>query len=183
MISVIKTKTTTWPANHINHYNSMGFKRVCRVKINQWSEWYYESIDREVMFSKHTSWTYFITVNGTIVKIGQTGVPLGIENEHYSFDKEGWESQPRKKSDCRIGRYRTGDGTDYYIRTNLRERIESGDLVEFWAYQCPESFAKLNLITQTIEFTTQYHKQLELSLLDYFHEKIGSYPELNKGRK
>ena len=172
-----------WPADHINHYGNLQFVRVCRVREDNVYNWYYEDINRVLMFSNHRSWVYVITVNGIIVKIGETGQPLGIENQHWTTDPAEWESQPKKGSMSRCGRYRNGDTTDDFVRASLRARIASGDLVEFWAIECPETSASFKIVNETIEMKSQYHKQLEVELLDYFYKSLGKYPELNKGRK
>jgi hypothetical protein len=177
------TKIETWPVEHINHYHNIAFKKVCRVRNTILNEWYYEDIDSDIMFSSHSSWVYAITQNGFILKVGETGNPLGISNNHYSYDHSDWETQPKVGTQSRLGRLRKGDGTDQAIRWNLQDRIKRGELIEIWAYACPENVVTTQIVNETVSMKQQIHKQLELLLLDYIYKKIGSYPELNKGRK
>jgi hypothetical protein len=177
------SEIATWPVEHINHYHNIAFKKVCRVRRTRLNEWYYEDIDKDIMFSSHSSWVYAITQNGFILKIGETGNPLGIANSYYSYDGPDWETQPKVGTQSRLGRLRRGDGTDQAIRWHLEDRIKSGELIEIYAYACPENILNARVVNETIEIKQQIHKQLELVLLDYIYKKVGSYPELNKGRK
>ena len=158
----------------------MNVVRVCSVNLTNNNNWYYSDIDRDIMFSDHTSWVYFITINGFIVKIGETGNPLGIENEHWTFDRAEWESQPKTGSKSRFGRYRTGDSTDERIRFELMEDIKSNkNKIEFYAIKCEELTVELPMLGIV---NSQIHKALEKRLLDYFKLYTGTYPRLNVGR-
>jgi hypothetical protein len=175
-------KNKFWTPEYIWHYVDMNVVRVCRInKCNTIDNyWYYSDIDRDIMFSDHTSWVYFITINGYIVKIGETGNPLGIENEYWSYDPSEWETQPKKGSKSRFGRYRNGDTTDERIRYELNEDIKSeNNKVEFYATKCKELTVKLPILGTV---SSQIHKALEKKLLDYFKLHTGTYPRLNTGR-
>ena len=173
-------KNKIWPPEYIWHYINMNVVRVCSVNLTSDDKWYYSDIDRDIMFSNHTSWVYFITINGYIVKIGETGNPLGIEPEYWSYDILEWEPQPKKGSESRIGRYRNGDKTDERIRFQLKEDIKSKEnKVEFYAIKCEELTVELPMLGTV---SSQIHKALEKRLLDYFKLHNGTYPRLNTGR-
>ena len=79
------------------------------------------------MFSPHNSWVYFIVDGDTIVKVGETSQPLGIESEYHN--------QPITGTKSRLGRYRKGDQTDTYIRNELVESVKNNQ-VSIWARKC-----------------------------------------------
>lgn len=167
-------------ALNINSYINDGFEKVCDVQTC-YSEWRYVNINKELMFSSHNSWVYFIVENETIVKCGETGNPLGIPEQRYQWLE--WPLQPVGTSACRLGRLRKGDGTDSYIRQELRESIDSGTSVSIWAKKC-----KIHTLTETINgvsrsVNTTIHKSLEAMYLEHFKEEAGQLPRLNKATK
>lgn len=160
---------------HINHYLQDGFVKVCDIDPNLVYEWQYKNINEEIMFSWHNSWIYFITLNDKIVKIGESGNPLGI--------RMAYSNQPTTGSKSRLGRYRTGDGTDASIRNALREDIRKGNIVSIWAKKCQIYSSEHTIAGNSISVNTTIHKALECHYLDYFKTQFGYYPILNKSRK
>lgn len=165
---------------NVNTYINDGFQKVCDVETYCGSEWKYKNINKELMFSSHTSWVYFIVENETIVKCGETGNPLGIpETRTYNWGP----TQPIGSSKCRFGRLRRGDGTDSYIRQELRNSIESGNIVSLWAKKC-----KLHVLNESLggvvrQVDTSIHKHLEQMYLEHFKNEAGRLPVLNKASK
>ena len=164
---------------NINSYINDGFEKICDVETN-YSEWRYKNINRDLMYSLHNSWVYFIVEGETIVKCGETGNPLGIR-ETRSY--HSGETQPVASSKCRFGRLRTGDGTDSYIRRELRDNIKAGINVSLWAKQC-----KLHVLNESLggviqEVDTSIHKSLEQLYLQYFKRHANRLPRLNKASK
>ena len=93
-------------AEYIDHYADLGFKKVCGVKSTRiGNHWQYEYIDESIMYDDHRSWVYAITRHGRIMKFGETGTLLGIKMS---------DGQPKLGTQCRLGRYRKGDGTDRF---------------------------------------------------------------------
>ena len=171
------TKNEFWTPEYIWHYENMNVVRVCTVNQTKNNNWYYSDINKEVMFSDHTSWVYFITINGYIVKIGETGHTLGIKSSKWI---SCWEIQPITGSKSRLGRYRKGDATDERIRSELREDIKSEkNKIEFYAIKCEELNIELPILGT---INSQIHKVLEKKLLDYYHDYTGIYPRLHTGR-
>ena len=175
-----------WPADHVNHYQDMHWEKVCTVQKNYHGEWFYTNIDKTVLYSDHRSWVYFITENGFILKVGETGNPLGIETA-WTMEVKGStrvktdETQPMFGSKSRLGRYRNGGDTDERVREELSDRVKKNN-VEFWAYRCPECEISLPFPGESAALKAQIHKQLEKWILDYIKQQVGQYPELNKGR-
>lgn len=160
---------------NINNYICDGFEKVCDVE-NYYSEWRYKNINKELMFSSHTSWVYFIVENETIVKCGETGNPLGIpEQRSYHFGP----TQPISSSKCRFGRLRKGDGTDSFIRQELRNK----DNVSLWAKKCKLHVLNESLGGVTRQVDTSIHKHLEQMYLSHFKNEAGRLPYLNKASK
>lgn len=165
-------------AETIKHYINDGFKKVCDVKMDQKKHWYYENIDKDLMFDDHSSWIYFIVLDDIVVKIGETGQPLGLKpqviREHFA------EVQPLKTTKCRLGRYRSGDLTDNYIRSTLAQHIKNKQKVSIWAKKCPVQTSQEKVCGQTVNLVNTIHKDLEQQYLKYFVEHTGSLPALNK---
>ena len=166
-------------ATKVTHYLKDGFKKVCDVNIDSIGHWYYTDIDHLLMFDDHRSWVYFIALDGIIYKIGECGTPLGIKPQviHGNFP----ELQPRKTTKCRLGRYRSGDLTDQYIRESLAKPIKNSSKVTIWAKQCPIQVTTEILCGQKIKLVNTIHKDLEQHYLRYFKEQTGALPILNKG--
>ena len=160
-------------AKSINHYIQDGFIKVCEVEEN-YGQWLYKNINTGVMYADHRSWIYFIVLNDEIVKIGETGQPLGIKMS---------DGQPKKGTECRLGRIRNGQETDLFIRKSLSENIANGNTVSIWALKCPIYKSKNKVGGKEIDVDTTVHKKLEYHYLDYFENNTGHKPVLNKGRK
>lgn len=170
---------TTYNADHVSHYGE--FHRVCRVNEDPvTAHWYYTEINSAIMYSTHRSWVYFLTVNGAIVKIGESGNPLGIVTRTQDYA----EAQPLKATTNRLGRYRAGDQSDQRVREQIHEYLtcNPGAVVEFWARACPVDHTEMLVGTGMITVENQHHKQLEKALLDYYREHVGRYPLYNTGR-
>lgn len=163
----------------IKNFVDDGFVKVCDVEGNSY-EWFYKNINKELMFSPHRSWIYFIVVNSLVYKVGETGNPLGIrESYRYGFR----ELQPVSSSKCRLGRLRKGDNTDAYIRHSLQEDIANGVNVSIWAKACKVSILSETIAGSAFEVQFSSHKDIEKSYLEHFKQTAGRLPELNKASK
>lgn len=165
----------------INSYIADGFSKVCDVCEAPGKYWFYKNIDKTLMFSKHRSWVYFILVDNTIVKVGETGNPLGIKAS-WSYDPDEWEWQPIRGSRSRFGRYRYGDTSDEAIRWLLSEEVQAGR-VSLWARMCEMVETEILIGGQLKLAATTFHKELELHYLDHIVQETGSLPYANKSRK
>ena len=167
---------------NIEHYIADGFQKVCDVrhrfqKSN--NEWYYFNINQDLMYDNHKSWIYFIVDDKKIVKVGETGNPLGIRKT-----KDNWlrEDQPLKGTTNRFGRLAAmPDKTDGRIRNELKESVNNG-LVSLWARRCEIKVEKILIAGKKIDTATTFHKELEMQYLDYMLNNY-YWPKLNKLRK
>ena len=171
---------------NINDYKIDGFQKVCDVKLqNNAAHWKYENINTSVMFADHRSWVYFIVENDEIIKVGESGNPLGIRKKNdypWVCDDYKHEPQPLTGSKCRFGRYINGDGTDASIRYELRESIQKNN-ISLWALKCDYvevPFTMCGSPAGTLISTV--HKDLEKRYLDFIEDTVGAKPRLNKGR-
>ena len=164
------------PVLDINSYLKDGFRKVCKVLPTWTGEWWYQDIDESLMFSDHRSWVYFIVVNDEIVKVGETGNPLGIRNIRGNLE------QPKKGSESRFGRLRNGDQTDAVIRESLSTWAKLGK-VELWARRCDIVEIDVTVRGKTSKTLVTFHKDLEMRYLDEIYHHTKSYPRLNKARK
>jgi hypothetical protein len=123
-------------------YSEYMWEKVCRVRgelSNNRQEWYYENINKDVMYANHTSWVYVITLNGMVMKIGESEKPLGIRSTNWRFESSTREIQPIPGSKSRLGQYRRGDTTDARIREALKPYShDKNNLIEIYALTCPE---------------------------------------------
>jgi hypothetical protein len=163
----------------INSYINDGFEKVCDVLCTKTKEWYYSNINSKLMFSEHNSWVYFLVIDDSIVKCGETGNPLGIPSR-TTFLRE---QQPASGTKSRFGRLRTGDGTDKYLRENTVEYVLSGSNISLWAKKCPKTARQVTVAGQTFEVYATMHKDLEMLYLDYFKHHAGCLPLFNKATK
>lgn len=162
------------PVLNVKNYIKDGFARVCTVQSCSSTRWFYQNINQKLMFDTHKSWLYFVVVKNTIVKIGETGNPLGIRL------KDG--DQPRTGSVSRLGRLSTGDMTDRVIREELCLESSLGH-VSIWAKRCEMIAVPVLIGGQAGTTVTSYHKDLEMRYLDLIVEQTGHLPLLNKARK
>lgn len=164
------------PVLNVNLYKADGFVKICQVRAAyNPNNWEYFQINEFVMYDSHNSWIYFIVVNDEIVKIGETGNPLGIQT---------YWGEPLSGSKSRLGRYMNGDGTDARIRKELEKAVLCKQTkVEFWARKCEKVVVKSTIAGCVIETETTFHKDMETQYLDYVHKHMRSYPRLNKARK
>ena len=66
-------------ALHIDNLKPDGFEKVCDVRDSGYCQWNYANMNDQLMFADHRSWVYAITQNNIVVKIGESGNPLGIK--------------------------------------------------------------------------------------------------------
>jgi hypothetical protein len=171
---------------YISNYLADGFKKVCDVECYTDKTWSYFNIDETLMYSEHRSWVYCIVDNsgslgGKIVKLGETGNPLGIKNT-WNKVAEGEQAQPICGTTSRLGRYRKGGGTDENIRYNLYKEARKYN-IGIWAKQCEIIKKQYMVGGQFIDVCITSHKDQELMYLDHIKNTTGSYPWLNVGRK
>lgn len=165
----------------INNYKIDGFKKVCNVTSTYKNYWEYTDIDEDLLFSDHRSWVYFIVENDTILKVGETGNPLGIRKKS---NKLSWKQniQPKTGSESRFGRYMKGSDTDEYVRDALLESIQINQ-ISLWAKKCDYVETPYTIWGSSAgSVTATFHKDLEKKYLDYIVDQTGSLPRLNKGR-
>lgn len=167
-------------ALNIKTYKADGLVKVCNVrhryqKFTKWNDWEYDSINEDIMYSTHQSWVYFIVSGEEIVKIGETGNPLGVR---MVFD-----DQPICSTKCRLGRLRYfTEGTDYSIRSALLNEVALGQVC-IWAKKCDLVQVDECIGGELLKATLSKHKDIELKYLDYIMDNAGRYPILNAGRK
>lgn len=173
---------------NIKDIKDFSFQKVCRIENYnvcknthpRWKiEWLYTEINQDLLYSDHRSWVYFITCNGNIMKIGETGNPLGIRKKAKD------DNQPLCATTNRLGRYNryipSGD-SDQFVREYMYDYIQNNSLVEIWAYKCPIVEIECEFNGEKIKVNSTIHKHLEKKLIDYYINYTGRYPVLNTGR-
>jgi hypothetical protein len=168
---------------NIDNYINDGFTKIADVQNLKSLKWRLLNTNSTDLYSDHTSWVYMIVVGKEIVKIGETGQPLGIRMQ------TGERNQPAIGTHNRFGRLR-GQGnavagskdTDCYIRYELREEASAGK-VSLWAKKCKQKTIKelISGVEQTIHLSS--HKDIEQAYLTLIHQETGRLPRLNKSHK
>lgn len=168
----------------IRHFVSEGFQKVCDVDArSQVHEWWYFNINKELMYSPHSSWVYFIVIDDSVVKVGESGNPLGLKNQSYYDFNNLRETQPTGGSKARLARLRKGDGTDRFLREELTPYLHAGHSVSIWAKKCPVKSINENIGGRQIDIPAMVHKHMEIAYLEHFKKNFGHLPYFNKATK
>ena len=164
---------------NINNYIQDGFYKIADAKEELGTDKWSLINQHEDLYSEHRSWVYMIVDGDEIVKLGETGNPLGI--------KKKYDDQPIIGTQCRFGRLRgygnprMTDDTDVRIRTHLQESVEQGT-VSLYAKKCEERIVTETIAGKTVEIKLQSHKDIEQQMLFYMeaHHRL---PRLNAAKK
>ncbi len=162
-------------AHYLDYWRggSLEWTKIVTVNGNR-ERWTYTEQEEALLYNSHNSWVYVITVNGIIVKIGETGMPLGLV---------GTDDQPKTGTKSRLGRYINGDTTDDAVRAALVEYTTSHHYkVEIHAVQLPITPIGITLGGKDISCNATFHKHLEKMFIDMFEAATGSIPVLNSGK-
>jgi hypothetical protein len=182
-------------SNHVlnvNNYLQDGFVPVCKVQHDILLSdgtygWRYVESDLSLLFSEHRSWVYFVVVDNAIVKVGQTGLRLGIPYDVVAPEND--RDQPICGTTNRFGRMRRQfnkpgqrEDTDSRNRKLLQSCVEEGR-VTLWAKACPITLYEVTVqgINTVVEKTMNV--DLETIILDHIQRDWGRYPVLNVCRK
>jgi len=170
---------------NIQQYRSDGFKKVADVTQSIKGKWDLINQNTAYLYSPHRSWVYAIVVKDEIVKIGETGLPLGILNIRTKM-------QPAHGTHTRFGRlarhgnYNSSskfmkEDTDVRIRKTLVTDVQNG-YVSLWAKKCEVNTITVSIHGQTVTLDHTYHKDLEKMYLNHIVESAGILPRLNKSK-
>lgn len=195
--------TETSDALNINTYKKDGFVKVADVEhyVPSWVQyargnvidrhfsvhngvyndpyniWNLTNQNEDVLYDNHGSWVYMIVDGETIVKIGETGNPLGIRTSRTN--------QPLKGTKCRFGRLisHRNDVTDQSIRDTLVESVNA-KRVSLWALKCDYvKNSTYSVAGNPITLNSTVHKDLELQYINHIKEQTGERPLCNKADK
>jgi len=165
---------------NIKNYIDDGFEKVCDVLALKNKEWVYSKINKDLMFSEHRSWVYFLVIDSSIVKCGETGNPLGIPSRTRYLN----EMQPVTGTMSRFGRLRKQPGdTDEYLRESVVPYVLNGHTVSLWAKKCPIINKQVLIAGETKNVPTTMHKDLEKMYLEHFKTQAYCLPLFNKATK
>lgn len=163
---------------HISELEDDGFIHVLDVDghASRPARWQFKNINEDILYKKHTSWVYVITIDNIVAKIGETGNMLGYRSNIS-------QAHPSPSTKGRFSRYISGDGTDSDIRNNLDYFLKAGHIISFWAKKCETLVNNELILGEEILAESSTHKSQEIAYLDKFKKLVGSYPYLNKSRK
>lgn len=166
---------------NINNYIFDDFVKIADIQCLPDLKWRLINRNNDYLYSNHTSWVYMIVVGNEIVKIGETGQPLGIQGQQPAN-----RDQPVIGTHNRFGRLRgfgnatcNAKDTDCYIRYELKEEAIAGK-VSLWAKKCKQK--TINEVIGGYEHTINLssHKELEQAYLNFLYKKTHRLPKLNK---
>ena len=174
------------PSLLVSNYVSAGFVKVCDVCPDNSNKyhWIYKNIDTYIMISDHRSWVYFIVEDDEIVKVGETGNPLGISKKFSEYTSI--EDQPLTGTTSRFGRLASftayGD-TDAWLKDVLSKSVKQKK-VSLWAKQCDAvSIVSITVNGTPIKITSHFHKDLEAKIIEHIINETECYPKYNKSKK
>ena len=159
------------PVFNIDNYICDGFQHVADVVCHPNLEWSFCRANFDLLFSPHDSNVYLITQGKRLVRIGESGLPLGIRHS-------GELNQPVPNSSCRLGGYRRGTSMLF-----VREALKDFTDVSIWAMQCEIKEQRVIIGGRERIFKSTYHKELEKFLLEKCINLSGSIPPLNPIKK
>ncbi len=172
------------PALNIYNYIDDGFVKIADVRELErrypiYSKWSLVDQNEDFLYMDHRSWVYMIVDGQEIVKVGESGNPLGIRTSR--------SDQPLKGTKCRFGRlisFATNDSgdTDERIRNELFESAKEGN-VSLWARRCETIQLEEIIAGKERTVVLSSHKDLEMAYLDHIYQETGSYPRCNMSRK
>jgi len=172
------------PALNIYNYIDDGFVKIADVRELErrypiYSKWSLVDQNEDFLYMDHRSWVYMIVDGQEIVKVGESGNPLGIRTSR--------SDQPLKGTKCRFGRlisFATKDSgdTDERIRNELFESAKEGN-VSLWARRCETIQLEEIIAGKERTVVLSSHKDLEMAYLDHIYQETGSYPRCNMSRK
>ena len=169
----------------INHYLQDGFYRIADVEpqLGNATKWNFINQHPD-LYSEHRCWVYMIVDGNEVVKIGETGQPLGIRKIR--------DDQPQITTECRFGRLRGAGGkgrnmdgtytdTDMRIREELQESVSRGT-VSIYAKHCDERVIEDSIGGKPMSIVLKANKNMEVQIIAYmrFHARL---PILNQSGK
>lgn len=166
---------------NINNYIVEDFVKIADIQCLPNLKWKLVNRNDDYLYSNHSSWVYMIVVENEIVKIGETGQPLGIQGLQPTN-----RDQPVIGTHNRFGRLRgfgkaTHDAkdTDCYIRYELKEAAIAGK-VSLWAKKCKQKTIIEIIGGYKHIINLDSHKELEQAYLNFLYKKTYRLPKLNK---
>ena len=171
------------PALNIYNYTDDGFVKIADVHERSYPhEWELIDTNEDFLYMDHRSWVYFIVDGQEIVKVGETGNPLGVRAKRHNGLLKGTMSRFGRLVSHGSG-YHPGPGdTDGRIRKALNESVKKGK-VSLWARRCDYVEVKEVIAGKERTVVHSSHKDLEVAYLDHIYQETGSYPRCNMFRK
>ncbi len=171
------------PALNIYNYIDDGFVKIADVsKTSAPHTWGLTETNEDFLYMDHRSWVYFIVDGQQIVKVGETGNPLGVRAKRHDGLLKGTMSRFGRLISHGSG-YSPGPGdTDGRIRKELHESVKKGN-VSLWARRCEYVEVKEVIAGNERTVVHSSHKDLEVAYLDHIFKETGSYPRCNMFRK
>jgi hypothetical protein len=170
---------------NVHNYTRDGFVKIATVEHdrNHYGYWRFNILNEDLFFENHRSWAYIIASGNEVVKLGETGNPLGIRSTRGKH-----KGQPITGTKSRMGRLRmmgdvdapNGD-TDARIRSELREDVSAGK-VSVWVRRCDIDYTETKIHGETITIPCLHHKDIERKYLNRIVEETGRLPRLNPAK-
>jgi len=167
---------------NVSNYIADGFQHVADVAqlpYGPYGNWQLTNVNEELLFSEHDSWVYIIVEDDQVVKLGETGQPLGIQGER-TYMLKGTQS--------RFGRLIShGDATEFArdtdsrIRYHLQESASQGK-VSLYALKCKKVDQIISVLGNEHVYSASIHKAVEKAYLNKIQHKLDKLPKLNMAR-
>ena len=119
-------------------------------------------------FKKHKQWVYILTINGRIIKCGES---IGTLN--YRWGSYGAGTRVNRENG-------TCSTTNYFISEIIRNAHNTGYEVELYGHPIENLTQNLNVFGQLQEVVQNNVKRYEAELLRLFKETFGHLPVVGK---
>jgi len=116
----------------------------------------------------HSQWVYLLSINGKIIKIGESNKTLG--NRWGSYGAGTREN--RNNGTCST--------TNYFISEIIRQSLNSKYKIELFGYRIPNVVIKIDVFGTTKKVITNNVKSYESSLIEKFVNLYGKKPIVGK---
>tara|TARA_R110000765_G_scaffold388988_1_gene481384 strand:+ start:258 stop:827 length:570 start_codon:yes stop_codon:yes gene_type:complete len=120
----------------------------------------------KIWHHENEGFTYCITVNDKIVKIGMTEKSLVSRFSSY----QAGTKKARNKGTCSV--------TNYYCSEFIREALASDMKVEIYAYHVPTKYIETNILGTNHKLVAKQAYAYEDALLSLYKEQKGEVPAL-----
>lgn len=120
------------------------------------------------LHKQHEQWAYVLTIDGRIVKFGDTTKTLQHRWGSYSAGTK----ENRERGTCST--------TNFFISEFIRKALDQNIKVELWGYKIPNKVISIDVFGESKEALCDFVTYYESNLLKMYKETYNKLPVLGK---